>query len=81
MKHRFLIHPLNHTFPSVDLKEVSVPTKIVPSDGEVQLVPSLRFRAWTDVERHFRHLGGSAEAIESAKEDLEKVNAAVLTIV
>ena len=80
MRHRFLIHELNHTALLVDITEIGLPTEILPREGTAQSVPSLRFRSWHDAEQHLLGLGAAQDALNSAKEGLKKVGVAVLTI-
>jgi hypothetical protein len=77
MKHRFMIHSLNHTVLMVDISKIGLPDVIFPPDGQEQMVPSLRFQSWRDAEAYLRRLGADQKAIDSAK----KGHAAVLTIV
>jgi hypothetical protein len=81
MKHRFLIHELNHTFLLVDITGIGLPNEIYPPEGKQQSVQSLRFQAWHDVERYFRSLGSSQEALDRMSADLKMAQVAVLTIV
>lgn len=44
MKHRFLIHELNHTVLLVDITGIGLPTEIYPYEGKSHSVPTLRFK-------------------------------------
>ena len=73
MKHRFLIHELNHTTLLVDITGIDLPTEIYPSEGKSQTVPSLRFPAWRHAEHHLLQVG--------ANQEVRRTGVAVLTIV
>jgi hypothetical protein len=81
MRYRFLIHELNHTALLVNITEIGLSTEILPREGQAQSVPSLRFRSWRDVEHYLLGLGASQEALDAAKEGLQKVGVVVLTII
>jgi hypothetical protein len=44
MKHRFLIHSLNHTALVVDITQFGLPTKVFPPGGEHETAPAIRFQ-------------------------------------
>ncbi len=81
MKHRFLIHELNHTVLLVDITGIGLPTATLPSEGGPQSVPSLRFRSGGDVEQHLLGFGAKQESLNIVKDGLRKSGVAVLTIV
>ena len=81
MKHRFLIHGLNHTTLLVDITAVGLPTEILPHEGTPQSLSSLRFRAWLDAEEHLVQLGAKNESLQAVKDQLRDTSVAVLTIV
>ena len=81
MKHRFLLHDLNHTILTVDITSVGLPTEHIADDGEVRSLPSVRFRRWHDAERHFLGLGAKQESLRNVDESLRKTSVAILTIV
>ena len=81
MRHRFLIHELNHTTLLVDITEIGLPSQILPPEGKSQSVPSLRFQSWLAVERHLLELGADQETLNETKDRLNRVGVDVLTIV
>ena len=80
MKHRFLIHSLNHTTLLVDITEIGLPTEVYPPEGKSQAVPSLRFQTWRAAEQHLLRLGASQRSLSATVESLEKAGVAILTI-
>jgi hypothetical protein len=78
---RFLIHSLSHTFLVVDITKIGPPTEICPEAGKEQIVPSLRFQSWKDVERFFLSRGANAEVVVQTSAQLKRTSVAVLTIV
>jgi len=80
MKHRFLIHSLNHTSLLVNITEIGSPTEVYPPEGKSQSVPSLRFQGWHNVERYLLGLGANQKSLSSLAETLKKTSVAVLTI-
>jgi hypothetical protein len=80
MKHKFLIHQLNHTSLLVDITAIGLPTEIYPPEGKPQSVLSLRFQVWLDAEEYLARHGASDVSIQAVKQDLRKTGAAVLTI-
>ncbi len=81
MKHRFLLYLLSHTIVVVDITEIGLPTEIYPPDGKRQMVPTVRFQSWTDVEHYFLSLGADAETLEKISAQFNKAGFGVLTIV
>jgi hypothetical protein len=81
MKHRFLLHSLNHTVLVVDISEIGLASEINPRTGRAEMVPALRFVSWEDAERYFRSKGGDAETIAGSSKGLVKTGVAVMTIV
>lgn len=77
IKHRFMIHSLNHTVLVVDIGKIGLPTVIFPPEGQAQMLPGLRFQSWRHTEAYLRRLGADQKALESAK----KGHSSVLTIV
>jgi len=80
MKHRFLIHSLNHTTLLLDITEIGLPAEVYPPEGKPQAVQSLRFQTWHAAEEHLLGLGASQRSLSAAIESLKKAGAAVLTI-
>ena len=76
MNHRFIIYSFSHTILVVDITEIGLPTEIYPPDGKRQLVPTLRFQSWRDVEQHLSSLGADAEVLGN----LHTIGLSVLTI-
>ena len=81
MKHRFLLHSLNHSVLVVDASELWSTSEIKPRTGNTEMVPTLRFGNWEDAERHFWVKGADDETIASASKGLAKSSVAVMTIV
>jgi hypothetical protein len=80
MKHRFLLHSLNHTVLSVDITEIGTPKTVIESEGQKQAVPSIRFRTWSHAEEYFTKLGANSDSLVKVADNLRKTNLAVLTI-
>jgi hypothetical protein len=81
MKHRFLIHEVNHTTLLVDISEIGLPAELLPSEGRSQSVPSLRFQSWRAAEHHLQGQGADKQALIGVRNELERSGLAVLTIV
>lgn len=81
MKHRFLIHSINHTILVVDITPVPLPTEIYPSEGRAMKLDALRFQAWKDAEQYFLGLGASTEALKEIPDQLKSIGLKVLTVV
>ena len=81
MKHRFLLHSLNHTILAVDITEFGTKMEINPRTGNAKMVPALRFRTWKETEQYFRAKEASEDCIESTRVMLNKSSVAVMTIV
>jgi hypothetical protein len=80
MKHRFLIHSLNHTPLLIDISEIGLPTEIYPPEGKSQPVLSIRFQSWRNAEDYLSRLGATRELLEPLAENVKKAGTAVLTI-
>ena len=80
MKHRFLIHSLNHTTLLVDITQIGLPNEIYPPEGKLQSVPSLRFQTWRHAEQYLLGLGAAQGPLDATVEKLKKAGVAVLTI-
>ena len=80
MRHRFLLHHLNHTILSVDISNIGIPAEIISDLGESKTVQSIRFRTWSNAEQHFLGLGAEHNSLRAAKELLRKNGVVVLTI-
>jgi hypothetical protein len=81
MKHRFLIHSLNHTSLLVDITSIGLPNESFPPEGKPQNVPTLRFQTWADATRYLCGLGATTEDLDRAQLDLKRTSIALLTIV
>jgi len=81
MKHRFLVHSLNHTTLLVDITAIGLLGEIYPPEGLPQPVSSSRFQNWRDAEQHLLGMGADPEQLSSALEHAKKNGVAVLTIV
>jgi hypothetical protein len=80
MKHRFLLHSLNHTVLVVDISEFGIAIEINPRTGNTKMVPALRFMNWKEAEQYFREKEADAETIERTHTQLYKSSTAVMTI-
>ncbi len=81
MKHRFLLYRLSHTVIAVDLTEIDLPTEIYPPGGKKQMVPTLRFQSWRDVENYLLSLGADAEVLGRSSAQFNNTGFGALTIV
>jgi len=80
MKHRFLVHFLNHTVLLVDISEIGVATQIYPPEGKPQAVSSLRFQSLRDAEQYLVGLGAGRKLLDMTIENVRKTGATVLSI-
>ena len=80
MKHRFLLHDLNHTVLAVDITEIGIPKAVIESEGQKQPVPSIRFRTWSHAEEYFTKLGADSDSLVKVRDNLRKTSLAVLTV-
>jgi hypothetical protein len=80
MKHRFLVHTLNHTTLLVDITTVGLPAEY-PPEGTPQPVSSRRFQTWRDAEQYLLGMGAHQEQLSSTFERVKKDGTAVITIV
>jgi hypothetical protein len=80
MKHRFLVHALNHTILLVDITAIGLPVDIYPHEGRPQTVPTLRFQAWSRARQNLQGLGASEERLDEIETILKRASVAVLTI-
>ena len=81
MRHRFLLYRLSHTILVVDISEIGLPNEIFPPEGKRQVVPTIRFQSWKDVERCLLGFGADAQSLKSASGRFERDGFDVLTIV
>jgi len=80
MKHRFLLHALNHTVLAVDIAEIGIPKTVIESGGQTQPVASIRFQTWSHAEAYFTKLGADSDSLVKVGESLRKTSLAVLTV-
>lgn len=80
MKHRFLLHSLNHTVLVVDISEFGIAIEINPRTGNTKMVPALRFINWKEAARYFRAKGADDETIERTYARFSKASVAVMTV-
>jgi hypothetical protein len=80
MKHRFLLHSLNHTILVVDISQFGMAIEINPRTGNTKMVPALRFINWKEAEQYFRAKEADAETIGRTRTQLSKNSTAVMTI-
>ena len=78
---RFIIYPLNHTILAVDITEIGLPAGIYPPEGELKMVPSLRFHNWRFAELYFLKKGADADVLEKLSKLISKGSITELTIV
>jgi hypothetical protein len=81
VKHRFLLHSLNHTVLIVDISQFGMNVEINPRTGNSQMVPALRFINWKEAEQFFRAKEAADDAIEDTRVALAKTGVAVMTVV
>jgi hypothetical protein len=81
MKHRFLVHNLNHTTLLVDITAVGLPAEIYPPEGVPQPVAARRFQNWPDAEQYLLGMGADPEHLSRTLEGIKKNGTAVITIV
>lgn len=81
MKHRVIVHSLNHTALLVDITAVGMSSDVLPTDGVPQSVPSRRFQNWNDAENYLLGLGADLEQLSGTINRARKEGIAVLTIV
>jgi hypothetical protein len=77
---RFVIYPLNHTILVLDVTEIGLPTGIYPPEGELKMVPSIRFHNWRYAEAFFVTRGARQEELEKLSALVKRGMIAVLTI-
>ena len=78
---RFIVYPLNHTILAVDVTEIGLPVGIYPPDGELKMVPSLRFHNWRFAENYFLKKGAHTEDLQKVSLLVAKGAITALTIV
>lgn len=76
MRHRFLLHALNHTVLVVDVTEVKLEMPI----GQTKMVPALKFTNWEEVKKHLSARGADEDALRNVRSKLTEVGIAVITI-
>jgi hypothetical protein len=81
VKHRFLLHSLNHTVLIVDISQFKMNIEINPRTGNSEMVPALRFINWKEAEQFFRAKEATAKTIEETRVMLAKTGVAVMTVV
>ena len=81
MKHRFLLHSLNHSVLIVDISQFGMNIETNPRTGNSQMVPALRFINWKEAEQFFRAKEAADDAIEDTRVTLAKTGVAVMTVV
>ncbi len=81
MKHRFLLHSLNHSILVVDISQFGVAIEINSRTGNTTMVPALRFINWREAEHYFRAKEADTDTIERTHAQLSNNNTAVMTIV
>ena len=79
MKHRFLLHSLNHTILVVDITQFGI--DIDTPMGNTKMVPALRFVNWKEAAQFFRAKEASDDTIDLTRASLDKSGVAVMTVV
>lgn len=77
---RFVLYPLNHTVLVIDVTEIGLPKGVYPPEGELKMVPTLRFHNWKFAEQFFLNKGARAEELSKLSRLVDKGAIAVLTI-
>jgi hypothetical protein len=72
---------MSHTIIAVDISAIGVPTEIYPVEGQMQMVPTICFRGWDNVERYMLGIGADVKEITIVAERLKKTGVGVLTII
>jgi hypothetical protein len=80
MKHRFLIHSLNHTVLVIDATPIGLHTEIYPPEGKSQSLTSLRFQSWLAAEQFLLGAGADPEVLRKTREKLKATSLAILTV-
>jgi hypothetical protein len=80
MKHRFLIHSLNHTTLLVDITPVGIPSEVLPSEGKPQSLSSRRFQGWPAAEKYLVDCGVDDTQLKKLRSSLKQSGTAVVTI-
>jgi hypothetical protein len=81
MKHRFLLHSLNHTILVVDISQFGIAIEINPRTGNTKMVPALRFVNWKEAEQFFRAKEATEDTIQQTYTNLQKTGVGVMTVV
>jgi len=74
------LYGLNHTILCVDISSVGLPTEIIADEGELKMVPSIRFRTWANVEKYLLGLETVRNSLRATEESFRANGFAVLTI-
>jgi hypothetical protein len=72
VKHRFLVHNLNHNVPLVDVRSIGIPREIDLPEGKPQTVRSFR------AEKCLTDCGAGDNALQGLQEPLKKNGVGVL---
>ena len=80
MKHRFMIHALNHTWLVVDITSIGFPTEVYPEEGKEQMLSSRRFQSWNHAEHFLTGQGADASDVGQTQDALKRWGCSVLTI-
>jgi hypothetical protein len=81
MKHRFLLHSLNHTILACDITEFGIAAEVNARTGNTRMVPALRFINWREAEQYFRAKEADEDTISKTNAVLSKTGVAVMTVV
>gem|GEM_PF-2200808 len=78
MKHRFVLHNLNHSILMVDISDFVISE---PQTGEIKVVPAFRIAGWNNAAQYLRAKEADEKTIETTKAGLDKWGVVVATIV
>jgi len=81
MKHRFLLHSLNHTILVVDITQFGTAIKINSRTGNTEMAPALRFVNWKEAEQYFRAKEADEDTIDTTRAMPHKTGLTVMTVV
>ena len=80
MKSRLLIYQINHTFLVIDITPIGIPSKILPSEGDFQMLESLRFRSWETVSDFLLKKGANQDLVDKTHRCVRSQDCTVLSI-
>lgn len=78
MKHRFLLHSLNHNILIVDISQFRIEN---PEPGNFSQVPAVRLSSWKQAKQFFQAKDADEDTLQQTLAVLNKSGVAVMTIV